>query len=142
MGLLLGTSLPMRAVHRLIDQAARTSAPVLITGETGTGKELVARMIHDLSPRSKQPFVAVNCAAIPEALVESEFFGYEKGAFTGAMERSGGLLRACRRGHDLPRRDHGDEPEAPGQVPAHAAGWGGPAPRRQDHCSVLPSIAI
>jgi len=92
MGLLLGTSPPMREIYRLIDQAAPTSAAVLITGETGTGKELVARMIHELSPRSTQPFVAVNCSAIPESLVESELFGYEKGAFTGAMERRTGYF--------------------------------------------------
>ncbi len=92
MGLLLGTSPPMREVYRLIDQAAPTPAPVLITGDTGTGKELVARTIHELSTRNKQPFVAVNCSAIPETLLESELFGHEKGAFTGAMERRAGYF--------------------------------------------------
>jgi len=98
LGLLLGTSAPMREIYRLIDQAAPTSAPVLITGETGTGKELVARTIHGLSPRAKQPFVAVNCSAIPETLLESELFGHEKGAFTGAMERRAGYFELADEG--------------------------------------------
>ena len=92
MGPLLGRSPSMRLVYRLIDQAAATVAPVLIVGDTGTGKELVARTVHDLSPRAARPFVAVNCSAIPESLLESELFGHEKGAFTGAMERRAGYF--------------------------------------------------
>jgi DNA-binding NtrC family response regulator len=91
-GALLGTSPPMQEVYRLIELAGGSSAPVLITGETGTGKELVARTIHQTSERGKGPFVAVNCSAIPETLMESELFGHEKGAFTGAHERKAGYF--------------------------------------------------
>jgi len=92
LGHLLGTSPAMQEVYRLVEMAAPTPAAVLISGETGTGKELVARTIHERSPRSRQPFVPVNCSAIPETLLESELFGHEKGAFTGAAERRAGYF--------------------------------------------------
>ena len=92
---LIGDSAPMQRVKRLIDKIAPTDSSVLILGETGTGKELVARRIHDLSPRASMPFVAVNCGALPEQLVESEFFGHRKGAFTGAEISRKGLLEVA-----------------------------------------------
>jgi DNA-binding NtrC family response regulator len=91
-GSLVGTSAAMLATWKLIGRAAASNAPVLITGETGVGKELVARAIHDYSPRSAAPFVAVNLAALPSMLIESELFGHEKGAFTGATARRAGRL--------------------------------------------------
>src|SRR3989442_6090572 len=82
----------MMEVMRQVEVAAPTDATLFITGESGTGKELVARTVHELSPRRKGPFVAVNCAAIPQSLLESEIFGHEKGAFTGAVERRQGCF--------------------------------------------------
>ncbi len=87
LGELVGASKLMQEVMRIVEMAAPSSASVLITGETGSGKEIVARTIHGLSKRAQRPFVAINCSAIPETLMESEIFGHERGAFTGAAER-------------------------------------------------------
>jgi len=96
---LVGSSGQMQKVYELIDKvAAGGSVNVLITGESGTGKELIAREIHARSPRSDMPFIAVNCSAIPETLLESELFGYEKGAFTGAVSRRDGTFKRANGG--------------------------------------------
>ncbi len=92
LGQLVGRSKKIQEIMSLIEQVAPSRASVLITGESGTGKELAARTVHELSPRKSKPFVAVNCAAIPESLMESEIFGHEKGAFTGAVERRVGCF--------------------------------------------------
>src|SRR3990170_6734461 len=89
---IVGQHPSMQQLHRLIGQVARTTATVLVTGESGTGKELIARAIHRQGPRCQKPFVAVNPAAVSETLVESELFGHEKGAFTGAYQRKLGKL--------------------------------------------------
>ncbi|MBA2340991.1 MAG: sigma-54-dependent Fis family transcriptional regulator [Pyrinomonadaceae bacterium] len=97
-GELVGSSEAMRQIYALIEQVAPSSASVLITGASGTGKELVARTIHNLSPRKHAPFVAINCSAIPETLMESELFGHEKGAFTGAAMRRQGCFELAHMG--------------------------------------------
>ncbi len=95
---MIGTDVRMQNVFALIEKAARVDTKVLITGESGTGKEMVARAIHFLSPRAAFPFIPVNCSAIPETLIESELFGHEKGAFTGAMATRKGRFQQADRG--------------------------------------------
>ena len=90
-----GQSAAMKQVRAMVDKVARSMAPVLVQGESGTGKELVARAIHEVSVRSAQPFIAVNCSAIPDHLLEAEFFGYRRGAFTGAQEDREGFFQAA-----------------------------------------------
>jgi two-component system response regulator PilR (NtrC family) len=97
-GELLGKSPQMQEIRRLIEKLARNQAPVFVSGESGTGKELAARAIHARSPRSAQPFVAVNCGAIPQDLMESEFFGHVKGSFTGAVRDKPGLFQSAHGG--------------------------------------------
>ncbi|HEY1549951.1 MAG TPA: sigma 54-interacting transcriptional regulator, partial [Kofleriaceae bacterium] len=94
-GEIVGTSPPMQAVFRKVEKIAPTDISVLITGETGTGKELIAREIHNRSPRATKPFVTINCGAIPENLLESELFGHVKGAFTGAVSNKQGKFQAA-----------------------------------------------
>jgi DNA-binding NtrC family response regulator len=98
LGELVGTSARMQEIFVLLQQAGPTNACVLISGESGTGKELVARTLHALSPRRQGPFFAINCAALPETLIESELFGHEKGAFTGASERRAGCFELSQHG--------------------------------------------
>jgi len=98
LGRLVGRSKKMQEIFALVERVAPTTASILITGESGTGKEVVARTLHDLSSRKANPFVAINCSAIPETLIESEIFGHEKGAFTGALERRAGCFELAEEG--------------------------------------------
>ena len=95
---LVGTSAPMQAVYNVIEKVAHTPSTVLITGESGTGKELIAKALHEQSPRHDEPLIKVNCAAIPDTLMESELFGYEKGAFTGATSSKPGRFELADKG--------------------------------------------
>lgn len=92
---IIGNSSALQNVFKIVGRVARTDAPVLVSGESGTGKELVANAIHEYSPRAKNTFIAINCGAIPENLLESELFGHEKGSFTGAISRRAGLFEQC-----------------------------------------------
>ena len=98
LGAMVGKSAPMRALFQLIETVAPTSATILITGETGTGKEMVARAIHQTSPRHRERFVALNCSAIPETLLDAEIFGHVRGAFTGAVAQRQGRLEQADKG--------------------------------------------
>ncbi len=102
---LIGEGTAMQRVRELIARVAPTNSTVLILGETGTGKELVARAVHDQSLRAEKPFVAINCGALPENLIESELFGHRKGAFTGADEHRVGLFEVAARRHAVPGRN-------------------------------------
>src|SRR4051794_21581542 len=95
---LIGESPVVMRLHKDVDLAARADATVLVVGETGTGKELVARLVHAGSGRQHQPFVAVNCCGIPETLLESELFGHVRGSFTGAVRDTAGLVRRAEGG--------------------------------------------
>ncbi|MET0168085.1 MAG: sigma-54 dependent transcriptional regulator [Vicinamibacterales bacterium] len=94
-GQLRGASAPMKALYRMIEKVAPTSAGVLIVGESGTGKEVIATTIHEASQRSRKPFVAINCGALPDNLIEAELFGYERGAFTGAIRSHKGCFESA-----------------------------------------------
>jgi DNA-binding NtrC family response regulator len=98
LGNIIGSSAPMQEVFSIVERIAHTDVPVLIRGESGTGKELIARAIHEGSPRSAMPFVALNCAAVPEGMLESEFFGHERGAFTGAVRAHAGRFEQAEGG--------------------------------------------
>jgi DNA-binding NtrC family response regulator len=119
---LIGKSPAMQAIYDLIADLADTDATVLIQGETGTGKELLAKAIHYNSARRDRPFVGVSCAALPETLLESELFGHEKGAFTGAVKTRRGRFELADGGGDLSRRDWRYPALHPGQTAASASG--------------------
>ena len=130
---LLGESPPMDQLRQLVRKVARTQATVLIQGESGTGKELVARALYRQSPRANTPFIKVNCAAIPENLIESEFFGHEKGAFTGALAKREGRFELAHGGTILLDEISEISPQLPGQAFAGAPGARVRARRWQPH---------
>ena len=131
---IIGGSPAILELYAVLDRVADTPTTVLITGESGTGKELVARALHENSSRKDKPFIKVNCAAIPRDLMESELFGYERGAFTGAVGSKPGRFELATRRHAVPRRGRHDPGGNAGQAPAGAAGvasssaWAGSRP--------------
>ena len=131
---LLGESRAIEMVRdklrRLLERqrAGQRLPPVLIQGETGTGKGLVARLLHRMGPRSRGPFVDINCAAIPETLLEAELFGFERGAFTDARRAKPGLFQAAHGGRALSRRGRAAARVGPGQAPDRHRGASGPPP--------------
>ena len=123
-GQLIGKSAAMDRLRDLIKRVASATTSVLITGESGTGKEMVARALHFQSPRAEEPFVVLNCGAVPENLIESELFGHVKGAFTGATGAKEGLFRAANGGTLFSRRGRRAPPAASGEAPARACRTG------------------
>jgi DNA-binding NtrC family response regulator len=127
----VGDAPATRAALDMARKVAVTDSTVLLRGESGTGKDLFARTLHALSKRAGGPWVKVNCGALPEALLESELFGHEKGAFTGAVKQKDGRVRGCRGRHVVPRRDRRDAARAPGEAAAGDRGEDVHACRRQ-----------
>jgi formate hydrogenlyase transcriptional activator len=124
---LIGNSTALRKVLEQVDQVAGTNSSVLLCGETGTGKELIASAIHELSSRGKRPMVRLNCAAIPETLIESELFGREKGAYTGALSRQAGRFEVAH-GSTLFLDEIGELPLDVSQAPPRTPGEAGRTP--------------
>jgi two-component system nitrogen regulation response regulator NtrX len=118
---MLGRSTVMQALMAQAERVAASEGRVLVTGENGTGKELLARAIHRSSMRKDRPFVSLNCAAVPGELIESELFGHEKGAFTGAIKQKVGKFERAHRGTSVPRRGRRHAAGDAGQAPARAA---------------------
>ena len=129
LGGIVTSSDAMLQVTRTIERVAPTNITVLLLGESGTGKELLARALHELSPRAREPFVAINCAAIPETLLESELFGYERGAFTGAVRQTSRQDRTRQLRHAISRRDRRFAAAAAGKAATVPPGTDGRAYR-------------
>ena len=127
---MMGPSDAVTRIIREVNRVAQSDFSVIVQGETGSGKELVARAIYQLSGRAEAPFIPLDCGAIPETLIESELFGYQKGAFTGAIDPQGGNIRSSSRRHPVPGRDRQSAPGGPGETAAGPPGEGGPAPGR------------